>query len=110
MKNRFTQIFVIIIFALIFSSCVVPLDKVFSCYGSASSEPTKDEIVDEATFDDMRERGKYIVNIPPKFIFQSDGKFKMENMPDWWKDGFGQSHGGFETNSGTWKLSKYGCC
>ncbi len=97
------------------SSCVIPLDRVFSRYGLTFTEPNKDEIVgvwvaDEATLKDMRERGKYLVNVPPKFIFQADGNFKMENMPDWWKDGFGESRGGFETNSGTWKLRKSNCC
>lgn len=115
MKCQFTQTVLVVVFAIWISSCVIPLDRVFSRYGLTFTEPTKDEIVgiwvaDEATLKDVRERGKYVANISPKFSFHADGNFKMENMPDWWKDGFGESRGGFETNSGTWKLTKFGCC
>jgi len=115
MKSRYIHIFFIAFIINSFSSCIIPLNKVLSRYGLASTEPNKDEITgvwvtDENTLKDIRESGKYVVNTYPKFIFQNDGNFRMENMPDWWKDGFGESRGGFETNSGKWKLSKRNCC
>jgi len=115
MKRRFAQIFLIVSLALCVSSCVVNLGRVFSSYNYTSTQPNQNDIVgvwiaDEATLKDMRERGKYAATVPPKLIFQADGNFKMENMPDWWKDGFGESRGGLEANSGTWKLSKSNCC
>jgi len=115
MKCRFVQTFLIIPLALCISSCVVNLDRVFSSYNYTSTQPNQDDIVgvwiaDEATLKDMRTRGNYITTVPPKFVLNADGNFKMDNMPDWWKDGFGEPRGGFETNSGTWKLSKSGCC
>src|SRR5215203_452559 len=115
MKGRISQIVLIVLLAICISSCVVPMGRVFSRYGLAFTEPKTDEIVgtwvaDPTTLTDMRDRGKYNVNFTPEFIFQADGNFKMKNMPDWWKDGFGESHGGFETNSGMWKLVKSNCC
>ena len=64
MKRQFAQALLIVLFAFGISSCAIPLDRVFSRYGLAFTEPKEDEIVgvwtpDEATLKDMRERGKY---------------------------------------------------
>lgn len=37
---------------------------------------------------------------------EADGKIEFTNMPDWWHDGFGQSHGKLESTNGTWFLKK----
>ena len=115
MKSQFLHFVFITLCAVCVSSCVVPLERVFSRHGMTLTKPNKDEIVgvwvaDEATLNDMQKRGKYVLSNSPKFIFQDDGNFKMEDMPDWWRDGFGESHRSFETNSGKWKLSKESDC
>jgi hypothetical protein len=115
MKYQVVQTFLIVSLALCISSCVIPLDRIFSSYGYASTQLNQDDIVgiwiaDQATLKDMQTRGNYDRTVLPKFIFHADGNFEMENMPDWWRDSFGKSYGGIETNSGTWKLAKSGCC
>ncbi len=60
---------------------------------------------DSQTLKDIRERGGY----PPvkhELILRQDGSFSMINMPDWWRDGFGKSKKGFESGTGSWRLSK----
>lgn len=58
-----------------------------------------------ATIKDLRERGGYIVS-KHELILRADGTFTIVNMPDWWKDGVGQSRRSFESGAGTWRLSK----
>lgn len=41
-----------------------------------------------------------------RIVINTDGTFRMQNMPDWWMDGFGESHGGFHDGTGTWKLDE----
>ena len=46
--------------------------------------------------------------IPPEnlhWFFVRDHSFDMRDMPDWWLDGFGRSHGKLETGSGRWELA-----
>ena len=47
--------------------------------------------------------GKYENKIIQIKLGDNDS-IEILNIPDWWKDGFGQSHGKFETILGSWKL------
>ena len=58
-----------------------------------------------ATIKDLRERGGYIVS-KHELILRADGTFAMVNMPDWWKDGVGQSRRSFESGSDRWRFYK----
>lgn len=103
----------LVIGGLCSAACHVPVGEFFNSYGCVSTEPNKDELVgvwipDEATLEDIRTRGKYNPTVSTKLMLRADGSFEMENMPDWWKNGFGESSGGFESNSGAWKLSGAG--
>lgn len=115
MRHRFAGFVLIVLFIPAFSSCNINLTGVFSPYKLVSTRPEDTDIAgiwiaDESTLNDMRTRGKYRETVVPKLIFHADGKFQMENMPDWWRDGFGRSTGGFQTGEGTWKLEQNRCC
>jgi hypothetical protein len=56
------------------------------------------------TLKDIRNRGKYPA-AEHELILRPDHTFSMRNMPDWWSDGFGESHGKFESGDGTWELA-----
>lgn len=34
----------------------------------------------------------------------------MVNLPDWWRTDFGEPHGFFDSENGTWKLKDLGGC
>jgi hypothetical protein len=55
------------------------------------------------TLKDIRGRGHYPV-ATHEIILRADHTFSMRNMPDWWSNGFGESHGQFESGDGTWQL------
>ena len=59
--------------------------------------PTADTLLD------IRRRGHYPV-ATHEIILRADHTFTMRNMPDWWRNGFGQSHGQLESGEGTWQL------
>jgi len=56
-----------------------------------------------ATIKDLRERGGYALS-KYELNLRADGTFEMVNMPDWWKDGFGQSNRSFDSGSGKWRF------
>ncbi len=104
MKYQYICKVLFILLVLNTSSCSLPLDRVFSFYGLAFTEPHKTEIIgiwmpDEST------RVKYNLDISTKLIFSADGSFKAENVPHWWK---GESIG--ISNKGIWNLKKSNCC
>lgn len=75
------------------------------------SEPNKSDLVgtwtpDRASLGDMRTRGHYDPNVEPKLILRADDSFDLINMPDWWENGFGESHGTFRAYSGKWGVSQ----
>lgn len=65
-------------------------------------------VLDPPTLELLRKRGGYDTSIQTSLVLKTDGTFNLLSMPDWWSDGFGQSHGGFEEHAGTWTTSKYG--
>jgi hypothetical protein len=37
----------------------------------------------------------------------ADGRFSVENIPDWWQTDFGKPAGGFDSGGGTWKTVRH---
>jgi hypothetical protein len=56
-----------------------------------------------ATVKDIRGRGHYPATMH-ELVLRPDHTFSMRNMPDWWRGGFGESHGQLESGEGTWDL------
>jgi hypothetical protein len=56
------------------------------------------------TISDLRRRGRYAAT-DHELNLRPDHTFTMRNMPDWWRNGFGESHGQFDSGNGTWELS-----
>jgi hypothetical protein len=53
----------------------------------------------------MIAKGKY----PPKeiaIVLDPGGSARLQNIPDWWKDGFGHPHGGFDNWIGSWEVTQ----
>jgi hypothetical protein len=76
-------------------------------------EPGKVDLVgiwvpDEATLQLMHQNGRYDTRVQPRLTLRADGSFELVNMPDWWTNNFGESHGEFESYSGNWLISKSG--
>jgi hypothetical protein len=76
-------------------------------------EPKKSDLLgtwvpDKSSLREMESKGSYDISVQPKLILKADGNFELVNMPDWWDNGFGESHGGFQDYSGSWSLSTYG--
>ena len=61
--------------------------------------PTKDTLLD------IRERGHY-AEAEYYIELRADSSFLFHNIPDWWSDGFGESHGKLETFTGTWDVTE----
>ena len=59
----------------------------------------------DTTLNDIRERGHYPQTMH-YLELRADHTFNMHNMPDWWSDGFGRSHGRLESLSGRWELTE----
>jgi hypothetical protein len=53
---------------------------------------------------DIRHRGRYATT-EHELTLRADHTFTMRNMPDWWRNGFGEPHGQFESGDGTWQLA-----
>jgi hypothetical protein len=55
------------------------------------------------TVKDIRDNGHYPA-ATHEMVLRADHTFTMRNMPDWWRNCFGQSHGQMESGDGTWDL------
>lgn len=72
------------------------------------SKPTEADIAGTwrpttMTLRDIRDRGHYPV-ATYELVLRADHTFSMRDMPDWWGNGFGESHGHLESGDGTWDL------
>jgi hypothetical protein len=56
-----------------------------------------------STVKDIRGRGHYPA-ASYELVLHADHTFSMHNMPDWWSNGFGESHGQLESGDGAWDL------
>ena len=89
----------------LFISCNVPLGELFSPYQCVTRHAQSIDVVgvwvpDQATRDDTHIRGRYPASVQLHLHLKEDGKFEMMEMPDWWMDGFGDSHGGYKSGGG----------
>ena len=57
------------------------------------------------TFQNMKASGGYAIS-KHELTLSADGTFSMLNMPDWWSDGFGESHKQLESGRGTWRVAE----
>lgn len=65
-------------------------------------------VPDKDAVKDMRDRGRYdIERASTKLILRSDGSFEMVDIPDWWREPFGRSHGRLQSDRGTWRLKEH---
>ena len=94
--------------ALLLTGCPKPI-PVWRELQFTRSQPAEEDIAGTwrptaETLADIRERGHYPAG-EPQLILREDHTFIMRDMPDWWREGFGKSHGKFESGDGTWELS-----
>lgn len=77
------------------------------------SRPSETDLVgtwvpDATTLAYMRKTGRYDTSrMHNRLMLHSDGKFELFDMPDWWEDGFGRSHGSFDSSSGKWNVGQH---
>ena len=109
MAKRISKICFFLLLALFSSGCMNTGIE-WSELSFTRNKPNQSDLLGSwvptaATIKELRERGGYIVS-KHELIFRADGTFAMVNMPDWWKDGVGQSRGSFESGSGRWRFYK----
>lgn len=63
-------------------------------------------IPDDSTNRYMRDEGGYETSVKTELVLESDGTYKMNNMPDWWWIDDGKSRKTFRTENGNWKVSR----
>lgn len=61
-------------------------------------------VPDKATLEYVRSKGGYDTGLETRLILEGGGELKVVNMPDWWNDGFGISHGKLQSEEGAWRL------
>jgi hypothetical protein len=95
-------------------ACNVPTDEVVGKYRLVATKPDKKDligtwIIDGPTIKDMRKRGGYDVSQPTGLVLRDDDSFAMTNMPDWYRNGAGESGHTLLNLSGEWSLdNSYG--
>jgi hypothetical protein len=95
-----------IVIALLVSGCFLPTGPELQY---TRSKPSEADLIGSwrptaETIRDIRNRGRYST-IEHELTLRPDHTFTMRNMPDWWRNGFGESHGHFESGDGTWELA-----
>lgn len=90
---------------LLVASC----DESTRYYNLTRTKPEQHDLVgvwvpDKATREYVRGKGGYDTSLETKLILEGSGVLKIVNMPDWWNDGFGMSHGKVQSEQGTWRL------
>jgi hypothetical protein len=106
-RSALAQIILLVLFLV---SCNVPVDEYVGRYRLVTNKPDRLDligtwIIDQATVKDMRMRGKYEVSRPTEIVLRADDTFEMINLPDWYQDVSGKSHGGLVSLSGKWRLN-----
>jgi hypothetical protein len=101
------------ILGLFLTACHVPVDEVVGRYKIVTRKPEKGDLVgtwviNQPTIDFMRTRGRYDVSRPTQIVLREDDTFDLTNMPDWYDDGFGESHGELRNLLGKWSLHNDG--
>jgi hypothetical protein len=91
-------------------ACNVPVDEYVGRYRMVTQKPEKADligvwVIDQATFEDMKARDAYHPSRPTEIVLRGDDSFELTNMPDWYKDGFGESHGQVVNLTGKWRVT-----
>jgi hypothetical protein len=110
MKSRKSKFGLVILFALFLTSCNVPVDEFVGRYRLVTRKPDRKDligtwVIDQATTEDMRTRGRYDVSRPTRITLHDDDSFEMTDMPDWYQDVSGKPHGGLVNLNGKWSLN-----
>jgi hypothetical protein len=96
-----------IVVALLLSGCFLPTWPELQY---TRSKPSEADLIGSwrptaETIRDIRGRGRYLAT-EHELILRPDHTLTMRNMPDWWRNGFGESHGHLDSGDGTWKLAR----
>jgi hypothetical protein len=99
---------VVLIF-LSLACCFVPGCDYIS-YDGTRDKPPLEAVVGTWVPDDnslkyMREKGGYSISTRTELILKADGKYEMNNMPDWLWFHDGVSRKAFRSETGTWEVS-----
>jgi len=102
----------VLLLALLCAACfnippVNPAELNFTWRQPAESDLIGTWVPTQDTLNDIRKRGGYPA-ANHQLVLRGDGTFSLLNMPDWWLNDGGESSGGFNSGSGTWKLRKDG--
>jgi hypothetical protein len=105
-RMRRVLLYLLVVSCLLLDGCQG--DPYYSSYTHA--EPNKSDLVgtwvpDGNTMKDLRNNGRYdISKATTKLMLGADGSFEMVDMPDWWREPSGESHKGFVSSLGKWRL------
>jgi hypothetical protein len=87
-------------------------DPYLSSY--TTNKPNEGDLIgiwvpDKDTVKDMHDRGGYPTEkAKTSLTLKPDGTFEMVDMPDWWREPFGTSHGRLTAyDRGTWRLKEH---
>jgi hypothetical protein len=106
-EKRMALVVVCLFAVLIFTGCPAIDTKELNY---TRSKPAVSDLIgtwtpDRSSMDEILNRGGY-TNIQPAITLRAEGTFSIRDMPDWWSDGFGASHGKVESLDGKWALEK----
>ena len=90
-------------------ACNVPTDEYIGQHRLVTNRPDENDligtwVIDGPTIEDMRTEGGYDVSRPTSLTLRHDHSFEMTNMPDWYRNGFGESGHTLLNLSGQWSL------
>ena len=90
-------------------ACNFPTDEFVGRYRLVATKPDKKDligtwVIDGPTIEYMRIRGGYDVSQPTGLVLRDDDSFAMTNMPDWYRNGFGESGHCLLSLTGQWSL------
>ena len=98
-----------IVLALFSLACVVSgCNHIY--YDGTRAKPPHEALVgiwipDSSSLKYMHDEGGYIVSTKPEIVLKADGKYELNNLPDWiWLDD-GVSQGTFRSETGMWEVS-----
>lgn len=85
----------------------------FIYYDGTRSEPPREAMVgtwvlDNSSLKYVHEEGGYSASTRTELVLKADGKYEMNNMPDWFWFHDGVSRGTFRSEWGTWEVALNG--
>ena len=104
---RISAIVLVVVFGLSQAGCPM-ID--FKEFRFTHQKPEESELIGQwtptkETLRDIHQRGHYRSDVTPLFVLNPDHTFIMQNIPDWYFEDFGRSHGQFRSVEGTWQLA-----